>query len=102
MDKVPPWCGQPSDRGRLKNRTGHREMMMMMMMTMMMKWTCEELTVRRYIRLPQQLMSRTSSKCRRHRRVMRFMRRTTATTNTTLVQFTYPVRRCRFYCATLC
>ena len=21
MDKVRPWCGQPSDRGRLKNRT---------------------------------------------------------------------------------
>jgi len=22
MEKVRPWCGQPSDRGRLKNRTG--------------------------------------------------------------------------------
>ena len=21
MEKVRPWCGQPSDRGRLKNRT---------------------------------------------------------------------------------
>ena len=21
MDKVRPWCGQPSDQGRLKNRT---------------------------------------------------------------------------------
>jgi len=21
MEKVHPWCGQPSDRGRLKNRT---------------------------------------------------------------------------------
>jgi len=21
MDKVCPWCGQPSDRGRLRNRT---------------------------------------------------------------------------------
>jgi len=29
MEKVRPWCGQPSDRGRLKNRTeqaqGRRE-----------------------------------------------------------------------------
>jgi len=24
MEKVRPWCGQPSDRGRLKNRTGAR------------------------------------------------------------------------------
>ena len=24
MEKVRPWCGQPSDRGRLKNRTGTR------------------------------------------------------------------------------
>jgi len=24
MQKVRPWCGQPSDRGRLKNRTEHR------------------------------------------------------------------------------
>jgi len=28
MEKVRPWCGQPSDRGRLKNRnrsyTGHK------------------------------------------------------------------------------
>ena len=23
MEKVRPWCGQPSDRGRLKNRTEH-------------------------------------------------------------------------------
>ena len=23
MEKVRPWCGQPSDRGRLKNRTVH-------------------------------------------------------------------------------
>ena len=23
MEKVRPWCGQPSDRGRLKNRTDH-------------------------------------------------------------------------------
>ena len=23
MEKVCPWCGQPSDRGRLKNRTEH-------------------------------------------------------------------------------
>ena len=22
MEKVRPWCGQPSDQGRLKNRTG--------------------------------------------------------------------------------
>ena len=22
MEKVRPWCGQPSDRGRLRNRTG--------------------------------------------------------------------------------
>ena len=22
MEKVRPWCGQPSDRGRLMNRTG--------------------------------------------------------------------------------
>jgi len=25
MKKVRPWCGQPSDRGRLKNTTEHRE-----------------------------------------------------------------------------
>ena len=24
MEKVRPWCGQPSDRGRLKNRTDIR------------------------------------------------------------------------------
>ena len=24
MEKVHPWCGRPSDRGRLKNRTEHR------------------------------------------------------------------------------
>jgi len=24
MEKVLPWCGQPSDRGRLKNRTEYR------------------------------------------------------------------------------
>ena len=24
MEKVRPWCGQPSDRGRLKNRTEHQ------------------------------------------------------------------------------
>ena len=24
MEKVRPWCGQPSDRGRLKNRTEQR------------------------------------------------------------------------------
>ena len=24
MENVRPWCGQPSDRGRLKNRTGSR------------------------------------------------------------------------------
>ena len=24
MEKVRPWCGQPSDRGRLKNRTERR------------------------------------------------------------------------------
>ena len=24
MEKVRPWCGQPSDRGRLKNRTEPR------------------------------------------------------------------------------
>jgi len=24
MEKVRPWCGQPSDRGRLKNKTEHR------------------------------------------------------------------------------
>ena len=23
MEKVRPWCGQPSDRGRLRNRTEH-------------------------------------------------------------------------------
>jgi len=23
MDKVRPWCSQPSGRGRLKNRTDH-------------------------------------------------------------------------------
>ena len=23
MEKVHPWCGRPSDRGRLKNRTQH-------------------------------------------------------------------------------
>jgi len=26
MEKVRPWCGQPSDRGRLKNRTEHPSM----------------------------------------------------------------------------
>ena len=28
MEKVRPWCGQPSDRGRLKNRTeaDHRQL----------------------------------------------------------------------------
>jgi len=25
MEKVRPWCGQPSDRGRLMNRTGSYE-----------------------------------------------------------------------------
>jgi len=25
MEKVRPWCGQPSDRGRLKNRNIHAE-----------------------------------------------------------------------------
>ena len=25
MEKVRPWCGQPSDRGRLKNRTEQNE-----------------------------------------------------------------------------
>jgi len=25
MEKVRPWCGQPSDRGRLKNRTEPQE-----------------------------------------------------------------------------
>jgi len=24
MEKVRPWCGQPSDRGRLRNRTEHK------------------------------------------------------------------------------
>ena len=24
LEKVRPWCGQPSDRGRLKNRTEYR------------------------------------------------------------------------------
>jgi len=26
MENVRPWCGQPSDRGRLKNRTEQREL----------------------------------------------------------------------------
>jgi len=26
MEKVRPWCGQPSDRGRLKNRTAQLEL----------------------------------------------------------------------------
>ena len=26
MEKVRPWCGQPSDRGGLKNRTEQREL----------------------------------------------------------------------------
>jgi len=25
MEKVRPWCGQPSDRGRLRNRTERTE-----------------------------------------------------------------------------
>ena len=26
MEKVRPWCGQPSDRGRLKNRTNAQKL----------------------------------------------------------------------------
>jgi len=41
MEKVRPWCGQPSDRGRLRNRTEQNSFEQInMMMMMMMNW-CE-------------------------------------------------------------
>ena len=42
MQKVSPWCGQPSDRGRLKNRTGQAGIIM--------DWITIKPTVSKYMR----------------------------------------------------
>ena len=35
MEKVRPWCGQPSDRGRLRNRTEQNHALLILVVLML-------------------------------------------------------------------
>jgi len=64
MEKVGPWCGQPSDRGRLKNRTEFRS-------SSTLKW-CSSLHIISSVRRSAPLRARSTNRLNpENRRVIR-------------------------------